>query len=217
MWPIQPPSIEAGGKCQSKYLPDEGTKAFLQNIKDSPYWKDHEEDTIFIEILNNGEHISIDDCRFRIKERQKHPTDNESQRKSRSQSRSLAPRSAEAAEMAESLETLERALAEAKAKQAEMIRNRKKSKQKYHNGYQEHQQQQIVGDNTTIKVEQQSPPQSAARNEVGQPPQDTEDILASLGVTGAPKPVPNPSRKVSQASPPHDATMHRSRSSSKEM
>ncbi|KAL9128685.1 MAG: hypothetical protein Q9217_002678 [Psora testacea] len=217
LWPIQPPSAEAKGKCQSKYLVDAAKEAPLQSIKDSPYWKDHEEDTIFIKIPNSGETISIADCRSKIKERQRHPIDNEAPRKSRSQSRSVAPRSAEAAEMAESLETLERALAEAKAKQAEMIRNRKRSKQKQQSEFEGQKQQRNFEDNTRIKLEHQSPPQSAISEKPGGPPQGTEDILASLGVTGAPKPVPKPFGTVSKGSPPKDAALHRSRSSSKEL
>ena len=214
LWPIQPPSAESEGKCQSKYFSDKGR---LQSITDSPYWKDHEDDTIFLEIPDTGEIISIADCRFKIKERQKHPVDSEVQRKSRSQSRSVAPRSAEAAEMAESLETLERALAEAKAKQAEMIRNRKRPKQRQHSDIKEEKQQQTFEEVTKIKLEHQSPPQEAISEQPARHPQGTEDILASLGVTGTPKPVTNSSRMVSQASPSADAAIHRSRSSSKEM
>ena len=217
VWPIQPPLPEDEGRCQSKYVHDADAEASLESIRDSPYWKDHEEDTIFLEILDSGNSVSIDDCRSKIQERQKQPLDSEMQATSRSQSRSVAPRSAEAAEMAESLETLERALAEAKAKQAEMIRNRKKPKQRQGSNFQEQHLQQEFSDSTKIKTEHQSPPQSANSETSGRRPQDTEDILASLGVTGAPKPVPHPSRKISQSSPSNDAPMHRSRSSSKEM
>ena len=194
--PIPPPAPEAEGRCLSKYLDNVSESAVIQHIECSSYWDDHKEDTIFQQIVDDGDSIPIAVCLAKVKERQKSQAEEEIRGNSRSQSRSVAPRSAEAAEMAESLETLERALAEAKAKQAEMIRNRRKAKLRQPSDGIEHPQ---------VKDEQQSPPQFAVSNIPSQRTGNTEDILASLGVTGDPKPVPAATRRVSQTSPPGSA------------
>ena len=216
IFPIPPPAPEAGGKCLSKYLDNLSEDEVVQHIEFSHYWNDHKDDTMFQHIVDDGNSIPIEVCLANVKERQKPQIGEETRRNSRSESRSVAPRSAEAAEMAESLETLERALAEAKAKQAEMIRNRRKAKPRQSSASLEHQRANVDED-ANVKVEQQSPPQSVASNIISQRTGYTEDILASLGVTGSPKPVPIATRTISQASPPVSAIDDPGRHSSKDL
>ena len=72
--------------------------------------------------------LSLQSCIIRIKERQVPSIEEMKSQKPRGSSQSLAPRSAQATEMAESLEKVERALADAKAKQAELVANKTKAK-----------------------------------------------------------------------------------------
>ncbi|KAG8527611.1 uncharacterized protein KY384_007764 [Bacidia gigantensis] len=155
IYPMAPPPPEADGRCFSKYSEDLNEARSLEEMRNLACWKDRQGDTIFQEILSNDNITLLDDCLNKVRGSQKILTDDDVHRKSRSESRSVAPRSAEAAEMAESLETLERALAEAKAKQAEMIRNRQKAKLRRHSENRQPVDEQI-GDSDT-KVEQQSP------------------------------------------------------------
>lgn len=158
----------------------------MQEISVSPYWKDVQDDTIFRPIVDEGKTKSVEECLEKVQQRLKPQSEEEVLHKSRSESRSVAPRSAEAIGMAESLETLERALAEAKAKQAEMIRNRKRMKQRRESDTQ-HSQSENAMKSPMVKKEHQSPPFSASPDESAVEPRSTEDILASLGVTGASK------------------------------
>ena len=159
----------------------------MQEIRVSPYWKDVQDDTIFRPIVDEGKTKSVDECLERVQQRLRPQSEEEILHKSRSESRSLAPRSAEAIGMAESLETLERALAEAKAKQAEMIRNRKRMKQRRESDVQ-HNQSEDAAESPMVKKEHQSPTFSASPKESAVESRSTEDVLASLGVTGPSKP-----------------------------
>lgn len=211
--PMAPPAPADEGRCQSKYLRLASNESLAKNIMDTIHWKDHKEDTIFLPIPNDGNVVSVDDCRSKVKERQKN-RDVEVQPKSRSESRSVAPRP-DVAEMSASLETLERALQEAKAKQAELMRNRKRPRLEQQTVAKE--SQVIKEEEPRVKLEPQSPAQSATPEKAAKSEQDTEDVLAALGVTGAAKPVGAPTRLVSQGSPlnDNDSSMLRSRSSSK--
>ncbi|MDI1486425.1 MAG: hypothetical protein OHK93_005653 [Ramalina farinacea] len=175
------------GRCQSKYYENVGKILEMQEIRVSPYWKDVQDDTIFRPIVDEGKTRSVEECLEKVQQRLRPQSEEELLHKSRSESRSLAPRSAEAIGMAESLETLERALAEAKAKQAEMIRNRKKIKQRRVSDAQ-HNQPETAAQSPMVKKEHQSPPFSASPNESAVESRSTEDVLAALGVTGASKP-----------------------------
>lgn len=198
IWPIPPPAPGSKGLCLSKYVRDISVDSVMQNIKESKFWRELEQDTIFCEIPEAGDVISLDACRSRIQERQKARVNEETRRNSRSQSRSMNPRP-DVLEMASSLETLERALAEAKAKQAEMIKNRKKFKKSTQMTNTQNQQQNVPlkDEAPEIKAEHQSPPQAAFADRSIKSEKSAEDVLAALGVTGLPKPVAHPPRKAS--------------------
>ena len=200
IFPIPPPAPEAGGKCLSKYFDSSSPNAILQSIKNSPYWKDHQDDTIFKQIEDAGKTVSIEICVAKVRERQKGQTDEEVRRNSRSQSRGVVPRSAEAAEMAETLESLERALAEAKAKQAEMIRNRKRVKSRRQSDSHDRPNTKVE-EGTKIKFEanSSSPPETLTALEHGN--RSIEDINTSQGVAGSPNQTPTVFRGSSHASP----------------
>ena len=212
LFPMDPPAPEDEGRCHSKYLRHTGNDALSKNIRDSTYWKEHKEDTIFLSILSEGKIVSLNDCRSKVLERQK-PQD-ETQRDSRSESRSAAPARKDVGEMAASLEQLEKMLAETKAKQAAMIAARDKKRKKTQQGSIQ-EQQPAKTEERSIKTEQMSPPQSATIENGGMYQNDPEDILASLGVTGTAKPTGIHSRLVSQNSSANGETKSRSRSASK--
>ena len=128
LYPIAPPAPEDEGRCLSRYFLDVTQDSPLEDIHSSSQWKERLEDPIFQGFNGDDRVVSLPICVARIKERQMPSVEEAQLQKSRSQSQSLAPRSAQASEMAQSLETLERALADAKAKQAEMIANKVKGK-----------------------------------------------------------------------------------------
>ena len=117
--------------------------------------------------------------------------------------------------MAETLETLERALAEAKAKQAEMIRNRKKVKSRRQSDGQDRQKINAEED-SQIEVEQHSSSPPDTSNTVERKTRGSEDIHASLGVTGSSNPLSAAPGEVSQESP-IDALNSSSKRSSKDV
>lgn len=128
LYPIAPPAPEDEGRCLSRYFLDITQDSPLEDIHTSSQWKERLEDPILQGFTGDDRVVSLQICLARIKERQMPSIEEAQLQKSRSQSQSLAPRSAQATEMAQSLETLERALADAKAKQAEMIANKLKGK-----------------------------------------------------------------------------------------
>jgi len=207
LWPIPPPAPEDQGRCRSKYLRKIGDGTVIQDIKDTPYWKDIQGDPMFLPIVDDGNSISVQDCRSKIQDRQKNY--DEVIRQSRSQSRSV-PTRPDVQEMASSLETLERALEEAKAKHAELIRKRKRSKQERQ--VEQDEKPLNAEEVPVIKDEHQSPLPPFSSEPPTKTQQSAEDVLAALGVTGSPKPVSAPTRLVSQGSPPNEASQQRSNS-----
>ena len=184
--PIAPPEPNNNGCCQSKYLRDTSTETFLQNIKDSKYWKDCKDDPMFDPLSEPGNIVSFEEVYSNIKSRQLRGEGNdELVRDSRSQTRSVSVRQ-DAADMKSSLESLERALAEAKEKQAELMRNRELRR-----GSRLRSVKVEDRSPTDVKLlsEKGSPPQSATSDKEAKSVQNTEDVLAALGVTGTPKPV----------------------------
>lgn len=209
LFPMEPPSPEAEGRCQSKYVRSLQADALLQNIRDSTYWKDLKEDVIFSSISTDGDYISLDECRSKTKERQR-PLE-EILRESRSESRSAAPRK-EAAEAAKSLEQLQRALEQAKS---DIANREKRLKEKKGLRSLSDTQPSIKDEELLVKAEPMSPPQSATVENGSGYRDESEDLLASLGVTGTAKPIGPPTRLVSQNSSRYGEAKSRSRSASR--
>ena len=210
LFPMDPPVPEDEGRCQSKYALTFRADALSQNIKESTYWKDHKDDVIFFSISADGELISLDECRSKMKERQK-PED-EILRESRSESRSAAPPRKEATEAAKSLEQLQKALEQARA---DIANREKRLKEKKGLQSPAEAQRSIKDDESSVKAEPMSPPQSVTIENGPGYQNDSEDVLASLGVTGTAKPIGPPTRLVSQNSSINGEAKSRSRSASK--
>lgn len=184
--PMGPPAPENEGRCQSKYQRNTNGEGVFQNIQDSVYWKDHKDDTIFSPITFDGHVVPFEECRFKVQERLQNKIEVvEAHRYSRSESRTMNARP-DVSDMAASLESLERALEEAKAKQAELIRNRKRAMTR---DQAEKERKKIKVEEPMMKEELQSRAQSATFEKPPNSQQDTEAVLASLGVTGAARPI----------------------------
>lgn len=196
--PFEKASPEDGNRCHSKYWRHPGEDSLGQNIVDSAYWKDHKEDTIFLSIISAGETIPFDECRFAILERQK---PQEAARESRSMSRST-PQRKEVAECAESLEQLERALAEAKAKHAALV-SKSEEKKRLRNEQQSPMQDQrpIKREESAIKTEQMSPARRVSFESHPTRQGAREDAPASFGAIGSAKSNGTPSKSMTQNSP----------------
>ena len=191
LFPMDPPAPEMEGRCSSKYLRNVRDDVLFQSIKESVYWSQQSEDPLFRDIPVGDEVIAVEDCRSKVMERRK-PLE-ELLREGRSESRSAVPLKKDATEAAASLEQLEKALAQAKAD----IANREK-KQKGKKGLQ--MGQDSKQEESLVKAESPSSPDSANMESYQRYENDAEDVLASLGVTGTAKPVGPPSRLVSQSS-----------------
>lgn len=178
LFPMMPPSASDGGLCRSKYSRDLKKDGLSFNIVDSKYWKEHEDDTIFMDLLATDEVVTLEECRARIWERRRPP---ESQRrKSRSESESVLPAKRDVTECAESLAQLERALADAKAKQAEMIANleRKRGSKRPCQEISDHEYK------ASPTTEQPSPSSAINTGNKNAQSRQSEDGLSSLGETG---------------------------------
>lgn len=217
IYPIASPAPEKNGFCQSKYLRDTNLKTLYENIKDSKYWKDHKDDPIFSERPRDDIVAALDEILAKVRERYVNGEANEdTTRNSRSQSRSVSTRH-DSGDFRGDLETLERNLAELKARAAEMERNRQLAKAKNGPPPQLAVSENPNGSQIKVKQEEESTAQSAVSEKAPKSVQETEDVLASLGVTGPPKPV------VANGGPYHTSThgspnenyIPRSRSSSK--
>ena len=163
LYPLAIPPPEAEGKCQSRFFHNKSEKDSLQDFRASPLWRDRQEDTIFCLVEDDDCTIKLEECLIRVKERRR-PRPEESLRQTRQQSQSIPVRSAEAIEMADALAKVEKALADAKAKEAEMLANRRKAKahQVRSNGQSEKETKK------TIPPAPEGQPQSARRSsEIG--------------------------------------------------
>ena len=126
LWPIPPPQAEEEGKCISKFIKNFTEDVYLQDMKVSPLWKDRQEDTMFHQVEDDGLIISLEECISKVQGRRKPQVESERQPKSRSQSESILPQSVDTT-VADSLEKVERALAEAKAKLEHKARSKRSS------------------------------------------------------------------------------------------
>ena len=205
--PMAPPAPEDDGRCQSKYLRNTKMGIFLQNVKDSKYWKDHKEDPVFFLPLDENKIIPVEEALSQVKQRRE--LGDELNAKSRSQSRSVSVRQ-DSVDMLSSLESLERALRDAKEKQAELIRNRQKARALQGSPPNSATPDKSTHQKIKVKEEQDTPPQSATSEKQAKSAQHTEDVLAALGVTGVPKPVVD-----SAQGSPNEMPIMRSRSPSK--
>ena len=186
LYPILPPAPELEGRCQSKYLRDSTHQTLNANIKFSRYWRDHQGDTIFLDRPTDDNVVSVDDLRRKLSERR---TDTESNESGtgirRSQSRSVSIKK-DSVDVHSSLEKLERSIAEIKAKQAALMKKRALEKVE---SFPSPASWDEDSTHATVKQEHISlPPPTMSKNAVNVE-QDTEDVLAALGVTGSPKPV----------------------------
>lgn len=189
LYPIPPPGPETQGHCQSKYLRDTISEKLYENINLSKYWKDHCEDTAFLDRPDDDKVVPVDHVRGQLRERYINgEVTDDLNRHTRSQSRSVSVRK-DSADVYSSLEKLERGIAEIKAKQAALMKKRALARGEQLSS------PRLMGAaspnefQTTIKEEHASPPQLSPSDRCIKREQDTEDVLAALGVTGTPKPV----------------------------
>ena len=216
--PFPQPASHDGGCCKSKYQNETGLEAFLKHFKDTKYWdKEHADDVAFSDLSADGKIIPVDDILLTIKQRHTHPESSyETYRDSRSQSRTVSMNQ-DSLEVKTSLDRMERELAETKAKLQAKLGKGKVVNAVHGSPLQSVKIERPHLQDHEIKEEYQTPPQSATSEKTIRNGHDTEDVLAALGVTGAPKPVtatPWPDHYTSHSSP-HDMHMSRSRSSSR--
>ena len=190
LYPIAPPAPEMEGRCQSKYFRDSSMVLLKENIRESKYWKDHKDDPIFSDTSTKDSFVSLDEILYRIKERHVNGDLNEEPvRKSRSLSRSVSVRH-NSGDCKGDLETLERDLAKLKA---EMERKERLARSKHSSPPQWAAPERPMVEKVVVK-EEEAPPRSAFSEKAPLSAQETEDVLASLGVTGPPKPIMRPFR-----------------------
>lgn len=216
--PFPQPAPQDEGCCKSKYQYDGSLEACLEHFKDSKYWdKEHADDVAFSYVPPNGKIIPIDEILLAIRQRRTHPeSSNDFNRDTRSQSRTVSMNQ-DSLDVKNTLDRMERELAETKAKlEAKLNKGRAtipvkvpplQSTKSEHPPHRDHQ----------IKEEDDTLPQSATSEEPIKSERDAEDVLAALGVTGAPKPVTAntwPDQYTGHGSP-NDGHMSRSRSSSR--
>ena len=190
LYPIAPPAPEMEGRCQSKYFRDNNLGLLEENIRESKYWKDHKDDPIFSDSSTKDSVVSLDELISRIKERHVNGDLSEDPvRKSRSLSRSVSVRQ-NSGDFRGDLETLERNLAKLKA---EMERKERLTRSKHSSPPQSATSEKPTARNVVVK-EEEMPLRSASSAKAPMSAQETEDVLASLGVTGPPKPMLRPMR-----------------------
>ena len=182
LYPIPPPGPEAGGRCQSKYLRGVSLETFCENIKASKYWRDHKDDTVFFTRPNDDTVIPLDEVLTQLKQRHAyHETGEGSSRHTRSQSRSASVKK-DSVDVLSQVEKLEREIAEMKEKM------RKKTMARSESIATPRATDDTQG-SAPIKKEQTPPSPSVETGRTTKSGQETEDILAALGVTGSPKPI----------------------------
>lgn len=216
--PFPSPAPKDKGCCRSKYQNDATLKACFEHFKDSKHWdKDHADDVAFSDLPVDGKIVPVDEVLLTVRQRCAHPESNdEFTRDSRSQSRT-ASMNQDSFEVRITLDRMERELAETKAKlQAKLDKGRAANSVLASPPQLVKSEQPSLQDHE-IKAEYQTPPQSAALEKSVKTEQDAEDVLAALGVTGAPKPVTAatwPDQYTGHGSP-NEMHMSSSRSSSR--
>ncbi len=216
--PFPSPEPQDEGRCKSKYQFDANLKGSLEHFKDSKYWdKEHADDVVFFDLAADGKVVPVDEVLSTIRQRRTHPESSDDlNRNSRSQSRTI-PVNQDSLDMKTTLERLEREMAEAKAKLDAKLGKGRAANLVHGSTTQPVQSVQPRSRDHEIKKEYQTPPQSASSEKAIKSEQDTEDVLAALGVTGAPKPATaahRPDHSMGHGSP-NDMHMSRSSSSSR--
>ncbi|KAL2044453.1 hypothetical protein N7G274_003158 [Stereocaulon virgatum] len=217
LYPIAPPAPEKKGFCQSKYLRDTDLKTLYENIRLSKYWKDLRDDPIFAERPNEDNIAALDEVLSRLRNRYVNGEASEDvTRNSRSQSQSVSARQ-NSGDFRGDLETLERNLAELKARAAEMERNQQSARGRHASLPQSAASDKPNGSQIKVEQEEEGPSHLAASQNAPKSTRETEDVLASLGVTGPPKPVMSNggAYRTSAHDSPDEYHLPRSRGSSK--
>ena len=188
--PFPKPGPHDEGYCRSKYQYDASLEGCLENIKYSKYWeKEHADDVAFSGPPANGKVIPVDEILLTIRQRHTHPElSDESKRDSRSQSRTVSM-SQDSLEVKITLDRMERELAETKAKLQAKLDKGRAAISMHISPLQPVKLEYPPLQGHEIKDEYQTPPQSATLEKPIKSEHDAEDVLALLGVTGAPKPV----------------------------
>ena len=188
--PFPEPAPHHKGCCRSKYQYDAGHETCLENIKDSKYWdKEHADDVAFSDLPADGKVIPVDEVLLTIRQRHAHPElSDELKRDSRSQSRTISMNQ-DSLEVKITLDRMERELAETKAKLQARLEKGRGASSMHTSPLQSVKSEQPPLRDHEVKEEYQTPPQSATFEKPIKSEHDTEDVLAALGVTGAPKPV----------------------------
>lgn len=197
LYPISSPPPESEGRCQSRYLRDVTLDGLCENIKSSKYWKDHKDDTAFFDRPDDEHVVTVDEIRAQVRERYtKGESSDEFSRQTRSESRNGTALRKDSIDTRTRLEQLEIEKAETLAKIAAKMASKEKMKASKKGEQMTPPHSSAEGrpndEQAIVKDEQFTPPQSAAAESAMTYRQDTEDILAALGVTGSPKPVTAP-------------------------
>ena len=188
--PFPQPAPQDEGCCRSKYQHRASLGACLERFKDSKYWdKEHADDIVFSDIPADDMTVPVDEILSIIRQRRTHPeSGNEPNRDSRSQSRTVSMNQ-ESHEIGTTLDRMERVLAETKAKLQAKLDKGRTVNQVHASLPPLVKLEQAALRSQEVKEEYQTPPHSATFERPVKSEQDAEDVLAALGVSGAPKPV----------------------------
>ena len=188
--PFPSPAPQDEGCCKSKYQFDASLETCLAHFKDSKYWdKDHADDVVFSDVSVDGKVVPVDQVLSAIKQRHAHPeSSDETNRNSRSQSRTVSMNQ-DALYLNIALEKTERELAETKAKLHARLDKGRAANPVDASPLQSVKSEQPHLRDHEVKEEYRTPPRSATSEKPIKTEQDAEDVLAALGVTGAPKPI----------------------------
>ena len=216
--PFPSPAPQDEGRCRSKYQYDANFNAYSEHFKNSKYWdKEHADDVVFSDIPDDDKTVPVDEVLSMIKQRHTHPgCSDEYNRSSRSQSRGVSIKQ-DSLDVNITLNRVERELAETKAKLQAKLEKGKTAGPAESSPLQSIKVERPQLVDQDIKQEYQTPPQSATSEIPMKSEPDAEDVLAALGVTGAPKPVTAtswPDLDTGYGSP-HDIRASRSGSLSK--
>ena len=188
--PFPSPAPQAKGYCKSRYQHDGNLEACVEHFKDSKYWdKEHADDVVFFDIPADGKVVPVHEILSKLRQRRAHPESTDDlNRESRSQSR-LVSMNQDSLDVRNTLDKMERELAETKAKlEARLGKGRVAGPLRTSTPKPVKLELPNLRDHE-IKEEYQTPPESTTSVKPMKSEQDAEDILAALGVTGAPKPV----------------------------
>lgn len=176
--PIGPPSQEDEGRCQSKYWGRGTSTQIFQNIKETSYWDDVEKDPIFASIPDDDHVIPLDIVLSINRPHQAEGNVQEPEPEPEPE-----PKPEPEPEPEPELEQLE-PTPEPESKSQKNDRDSPDIMDSLENALNasRHKQPDIAKETNNTSEEN------------SEAPKDTEQVLAALGVTGAPKPVRAPAR-----------------------